>query len=334
MPDPSASPQAPSPQASAPRKRPRRFWLFAPYIALLVAVLAWSAVWWVEKARLEQELPRRAAALQKQGYVAQWSSLKVDGYPFRLHLVLIGPRLGDSAGWGLAATRVEAEALAYAPDRWVLVAPEGLIVSRPGQGELTVSGKAIRASVGGLGSAEPRLSFEGDGLSLAPAPGAAAPSFAAIDKLELHLQPGPNDQAAVLVRLDGGVLRPEAGLARLAAGKPFSLVWDSRLTRLSMLRGSNWPGAVQSWRNAGGALTVADARLGLGDVSLQGQGGPLSVDPDGRLKGELPLKLDAGKVQGQAMLEALGLLGPVPLRFADGRASIGPIPLGAALKIG
>jgi hypothetical protein len=34
------------------------------------------------------------------------------------------------------------------------------------------------------------------------------------------------------------------------------------------------------------------------------------------------------------MLEALGLLGPVPLRFADGRASIGPIPLGAALKIG
>ncbi len=297
-------------------------------------MLAWSAVWWVQARRLEGELPKRAAELQKQGYTARWSSLKVDGYPFRLRLILIGPRLGDSAGWGLSATRLEAQAMAYAPDVWVLAAPQGLILTRPGKGDMTVSGKAIRASVGGLGSATPRFSFEGDALSLVPAPGAAAPAFAAIDKLELHLQPGPDDQAALLIRLDGGMLRPETGLAKMAAGKPFSLLWDARLTRRSMLRGSNWPGALQTWRNAGGSLTVADARLGLGGVELQGQGGPLTVDPDGRLKGELPLKLDAGKISGQAMLQALGLLGPVPLRFQDGRASIGPIPVGAALKIG
>lgn len=291
-------------------------------------------MWWAESGRLQRAIMDRAKALQDQGYVARWSSLKVEGYPFRLHLVLIGPRLADSAGWGLQATRLEAEALAYAPDRWVLAAPDGLILTRPGQGALTVTGKAIRASVGGLGSAEPRYAFEGDGLSLTPAPGAAVPAFAAIDKLELHLQPGPNDQAALLVRLDGGTVRPEAGLAKLAAGKPFSLLWDSRLTRLSALRGSNWPGALQAWRNAGGSLTVADARLGLGGLTLQGQGGPLSVDPDGRLQGELPLKLDAGKDSNSALLTALGLLGPVPLRFQDGRASIGPIPVGAALKIG
>ncbi|MGZ3315084.1 MAG: hypothetical protein ACXU8Q_13015, partial [Caulobacteraceae bacterium] len=60
----------------------------------------------------------------------------------------------------------------------------------------------------------------------------------------------------------------------------------------------------------------------------------LSVDPDGRLKGELPLKLDAGQAPNQALMQALGLLGPVPLSFKDGHASIGPIPVGAALKIG
>ena len=58
-----------------------------------------------------------------QGYVAQWSSIKVDGYPFRLRLTLIGPKLADSAGWGLSATRLEAQAMAYAPDNWVLAAP-------------------------------------------------------------------------------------------------------------------------------------------------------------------------------------------------------------------
>lgn len=329
MPDPSAPPQQKS-----PLKRPSRFWLFAPYVALLVAALGWSGVWLVEKWRLQHELPKRAEALQKQGYVAQWSSLKVDGYPFRLRVALMGPKLGDSAGWAVSATRLEAEALAYAPDRWVLVAPEGLVLSRPGQGDISVSGKAIRGSLGRLGTAQPRFSFEGDGLSLTPAQGAAPPSFGAIDKLELYLEPGPNDQGAVLVRLEGGMLRPDAGLAKMAAGKPFSLLWDARLTRVSMLRGSNWPGAVQTWRNAGGALTVTQASLGVGGLSLKGQGGPLSVDPDGRLKGELPLKLDAGEGANTTLLTALGLLGPVPLRFEDGRASIGPIPVGAALKIG
>jgi len=46
------------------------------------------------------------------------------------------------------------------------------------------------------------------------------------------------------------------------------------------------------------------------------------------------LKLDTGQGSNNALLGALGLLGPVPLRFQDGRASIGPIPVGAALKVG
>ncbi len=329
MSDPSASPQS-----QPPRKRPSRFWLFAPYIALLVAVLAWSAVWQVEKWRLQGALPKQAAALQKQGYTAQWSSLKIDGYPFRLRVTMIGPQLADSAGWGVSATRMEAMALAYAPDRWVLAAPEGLIVTRPGQGAITVSGKAIRASVGGLGTAQPRFSFEGDAVTLTPAPGAAPPAFGAADKLEAHLQPGPNDQAALLLRIDGAQLRPETGLAKLAAGKPFDLLWDSRLTRFSALRGSNWPGALQAWRNAGGLVTVADAKLGLAGVTLEGQGGPITVDTDGRLKGELPLKLQGGEGSAKALLQAIGLLGAVPLRFQDGHAAIGPMPVGQALKIG
>jgi hypothetical protein len=275
-----------------------------------------------------------AEAAKKQGYVAQWSTIKVDGYPFRLRLVLIGPKFADSAGWGLSATRVEAMALAYAPDRWVFAAPQGLIVSRPGKGDVAVSGKAIRASASALGGPQPRFAFEGDRLTLAPAQGSTPPPFAAIDRLELDLQPGPNDQAAFYVKLDGGVLRPEAGLARMAMGKPFSLMWDARLTRASALRGSNWPGALQAWRNAGGSSTVASAKLGIGGLNLQGMGGPLSVDPDGRMQGEVPLKVDTSQVANSGLMQALGLLGPVPLTFKDGRASIGPIPVGAALKIG
>ena len=327
MPDPSAPPQPPR-----PIKKRSRFWLFAPYVALLVAVLAWSAVWWVERLRLEQVLTKRAAALEQQGYTARWSGLKIDGWPFRLHVTLAGPKAGDNAGWMLQAPRIEIVALAYAPTTWGFSAPDGLTLTRPGKGTLNVSGRAIRASIGGLGSAAPRLSFEGDSLVLAPAQGARPADFSTIDKLELHLQPGPDDQAAFLLRLEGGALRPEAGIAKLASGKPFGLVWDSRLTKLAALRGSNWPGALQAWRYAGGLMTVANAQFAIGGLKLKGEGGPLTVDTDGRLSGQLPLKLDAGGVNG--LMGALGLLGPVPLSFKDGRASIGPSPIGAALKIG
>ena len=49
----------------------------------------------------------------------------------------------------------------------------------------------------------------------------------------------------------------------------------------------------------------------VGD-SRQVQDLEVSVDPDGRLKGELPLKLNTGKESNQGLLQALGLLGPVP----------------------
>ena len=323
MPDLSASPQ--------PQKKPKRFWLFAPYGALLIAVLAWTAVWWVEKLRVEHAVARQAVALEQQGYTAHWASVKVDGWPFRLRVTLTAPQAGDSAGWGLTAPRLMAQAMAWAPNTWVLAAPEGLTVTRPGKGALNVSGQMIRASVGAANTAQPRFSFEGDHLIVAPAQGASPAAFSAIGKLELHLQPGPDDQAAFLLRIDEGQLLPQTGLAKLASGKAFGLVWDSRLTRLSAFKGSNWPGALQAWRNAGGSMTVANAELRLAGQKLEGQGGPLAVDTDGRLSGQINLKVDG---VGQSLMSALGLLGPVPLIFKDGRASIGPAPVGAALKIG
>ncbi len=103
MPDPSAPPQP---------QRPRRFWLWAPYAALLVALLAWTGVWWVESLRLQAALGDQAARLRSRGYTAAWSSAKVDGWPFRLRLTLTAPSLGESSGWGLSAPRIQAPDMA------------------------------------------------------------------------------------------------------------------------------------------------------------------------------------------------------------------------------
>lgn len=320
MPEPASRPQP---------ARANRFWLWAPYVVLLLALLAWTGVWLAMKARLEAAFEAEAARLRAHGYTASWSALRVSGWPFRLHLTLVQPRIGEPSGWALAAPIVLGQAEAYAPDRWIFAATEGLVATRPGRGPLSVQGRAIRASVGGLGTPRPRLSFEGLDLTLSPLPGGRPAPFASASRLELHLQPGPDDQAALFVRIDGAALAPASPLARLGPKGGFDLRWDGRLSHVSALRGPSWPAALQAWAAAGGAMTVADARIQLGGVALQGSGGPLTVGPDGRLQGVLPLTLASGRPPGWA-----ALLGPLDLRFAHGRAALGPIDVGPALKVG
>ena len=318
------------PEPLSPRqpKRPRRFWLFAPYVALLVAVIAWSGFWWAEKLKLERTVRDEAAALSAQGFTASFTGMTVTGWPFRLELTLSDVRLAESSGWALAASRLSGVTLPYLPDRWVFAAPVGLTLTRPGKGALNVAGRAIRASIGGLGSAEPRYSFEGLDLVLTPGPGGAPASIASASRLELHLQPGPDDQAALLIRLEDAALSPGSALAAIQPGKPFALTWDARLSHLSALHGGNWPAAVQAWSGAGGAMTLADAKIGFGGATLESQGGTFTVGPDGRLKGDAPLKLTS------LFNRPSVLSGALDLRFQDGRAAIGPVNLGPALKIG
>lgn len=324
MPEPVSPPQP---------KRPRRFWLFAPYAAVLIALIAWTGVWWAEKTALEKALAGQAAALIARGYAASFTVAGIDGWPFRLRLTLLAPRFGEPSGWSVSASRLEAVAAAYDPGRWTLVAPDGLVLTRPGKGPLNVSGRAIRASAGGLTSDARRFSFEGLDLSLAPAPGGQPAAFTTAGRIEAHLQPGPDDQAALLIRIEDAALRPASALGRLAPGQAFGLMWDSRLSHLSALHGQSWPAAVQAWVQAGGAMTVVDGKISLGDLVLQGSGGPLVADADGRLSGDLPLRVQGGEASGLAAAAPV-LTGPVDLTFQGGRAAIGPFPVGPALKVG
>ncbi len=318
----------PEPRAPSQPKKPRRFWLFAPYVLVLIALVAWTGFWWVQKFKLERAVTEQAAALSIQGYTASFTHMSVTGWPFRMKLSLSDVRLAESSGWALASPLVLSEVLPYAPDHWIIAAPDGVTLTRPGKGALGVSGRAIRASVSGLGSAQPRFSFEGLDLILGPGPGGLPAPFSSAARLELHLQPGPDDQAALLVRVEGAALEPGSALATIQPGKPFDLTWDSRLSHLSALKGPNWPAMVTAWTAAGGAMTVADSKVGLGASRRQGQGGPLTVGPDGRLRGTLPLKLTS-------LFNRPSILnGPLSLRFGDAGAMLGPVNLGPALKIG
>jgi hypothetical protein len=119
------------PDQTSPRKPPRRFWLFAPYVALVVVVSAWSIGWLVLRQAVITRFEQTAARLKGQGWTVTWADRSVSGYPFRLWVRLNQPHIAEPSGWSLAAPRLEAEAYAFAPNRWVIVAPEGLGLTRP-----------------------------------------------------------------------------------------------------------------------------------------------------------------------------------------------------------
>ncbi|MDR3507124.1 MAG: DUF2125 domain-containing protein [Caulobacteraceae bacterium] len=318
------------PDLDSPRKPPRRFWLYAPYAALAIGVVGWSIAWQAISWRLASQMDQTAQRLRAAGWTVDWRDRAINGYPFRLDLTLIGARLAEPSGWGLAADKLKGETYAYAPDHWVLVAPAGVTLTRPGKGAVAMTGSALRASLGFSGPLQaPRIAVEGVRMTYVPAPRAAPLPIAASDRLGLYVRPLAGDQAEAQLRLDGA--RPQTGalLERLFPGRPVNLVWDVTLSKASLLNGRDWPAAARAWSAAGGTAGVVHGEVSGGGSALSANGGALTLDAQGRLAGSVPL--DLTRLSG-ASLPNPG--GKVTLTLKDGQMTIGPAKIGGPVRIG
>jgi len=342
------------PQPAKPRPaKPSRFWLYAPFVALGVAVAAWSGYWLVARDRLTAGLDTAAANLTTAGYPLSWKDRTIGGYPFRMDVTLTEVRAAAPGGWALEAPRIDAEANAFSLGSWLIAAPVSLTFVRPQGGPVVVTGKLVRASLTHLTSRPPSLSFEGVKLNFAPGPGAQPFALTAADRVEFHLRAGPNDEGGVFASVENGQARLSGLFARVAKGRPVSIVWNSTLSKMSAFSGKSWPDAVRRWSEAGGTMTVRQAGLTAGDAVVSASGGALRAGSDGRLAGTLPLTLR----QAPRALGALGETGVIDpsaataatevararqgggdtaqaaLYFQAGRTTLGPVALGAAPKV-
>jgi hypothetical protein len=346
-----------------PVSKPRRGGLFAPFLLLLLAIGAWSVAWFWLSGQVTQRMDARAAAAKAQGGELSWQDRTVSGFPFRIDVNLTTVRIADPSGWALSAPEIRAEAYPYALNHWVMAAPRGVVLQRPAMGgpgqpvdgPVTVTGQALRASVVmQTGAPFPRISVEGANLAFATPAGAAPFWIQGLDHLEFHLRPGPNDQGALLLRLDGAKPRLSGLMARIAEDKPVQLVWDSTFTKASELTGADWPAMVRNWSKAGGRLSVAKgSQIVAGQALLAAESGDLGVDPGGRLTGHLDTELR----EAPRALAAMGQTGAVSpdvatvaavaaaaqtdrnqtfkalLLFEDGMTKLGPLPLTDAPRV-
>jgi hypothetical protein len=326
-------------------------WL--PFAFAILLVIAWTCWWIWARGEARTRLQSGAETLRSAGYDVAWQDVAIGGYPFRMDVTLTDARIADRSGWALETPRLEAEANMLSPGHWMLATPKGLTFIRPKGGRVEVAGKLLHASLRSLDETPPAFSFEGTDLTFAPGAGAQPFALTAAARVEFHLRKGPDDEAGVFIKLEGGKATPGRLLALAGAGKPVSLAWNSTLSKSSALKGADWTHAVQAWSDAGGTLHLRDGGITAGDVSLTARDATLNVDRSGRLAGSLPATLR----NGPRALAALGQSGAVPpetaqaaalvasarqapdqtaqatLYFQAGQTTLGPVAISPAPKV-
>jgi hypothetical protein len=324
---------------------------------VILAALAWSGYWLfmanMRKGALEGWLAERRA----DGWVAEADGLKVSGFPNRIDTFVTGLSLADpEEGWLWDAEAFQILSLSWKPHHLIAAWPGEQVIGTP-YDTMRIAGEGLRGSV--IFRPTPALELDhmtielkdvdfhgdlgwdariGSAILATRRPPDAAPDAHEVSFKAEGLVP-PNawtDEIPV-----SGALPRQMDALDLDAIVTFDRPWDRH--------------AVETENPAIVAIELKDATAIWGELDLRAKG-ELRPDEDGLAEGEMTLRarnwrqmLDIAE-QSQAITPQLAgalrggldLLArfsgdgeslTVPLNFENGRARIGPIPVGSAPRL-
>lgn len=351
--------------ADMPARRHSRRGLFIPLIVVLALLIAWTGWWFVLTQRIEREVLARAEALREAGWEVEHGRIAIDGWPFRARLALKNVEVIAPSGHGGRAPELVAEANAYAPLHWVVIAPDGLTMVRGDKGRVFVRAEAIRMSVRDVSEAWPQMALELIKPTFRAEPGAETFPISAAERLTLEARPAtrrPEDAAApapaaddldVLFQMVDGEGRTDGPVDRLTGEGRLSVRTEVTLERAGALTGMDSAGVFDTWTRAGGRFANVRVELQSGDSRALLAGGPLVADENGRLSGSLSVRaeraapalaglartedgaVDRAQAAAAAGAAAVAERAPVSLtlEFREGRTWLGPFTLAPAPRL-
>lgn len=311
-------------------------WMFR--LGITVAVI-WAAAWFLGAHLIRDAAGRWFAEQEARGLVAEHGGIAVQGFATRFDLVVTSPHLADT-GFDWTAPFVQVKSMIWKPWHLIAALPSDQRLTVAGQ-VLTLETPAIEASLrmapqAGFPPREAVLEWESLGVtsdrgwSLSTAKVLAAAQATPDQALRLWLQA---DDLTLPETSDPGGLGRVVQLLRLDARADLAapLTWE----------------AVQV-----STLEVRALDLTWGSLRVSGEG-RLVADAQGRAEGEVVLEITGWQALPDLAID-LGLIQPglrgglmgglqgladagedplrlsLPLRFAGGAVSLGPIPLGPA----
>lgn len=341
--------------------RHKRSGLFAPIGLFLIALAAWTAWWFVLAGQVRQQLDSRVEAMRGAGWDVNYANLGVSGWPFRVRLGAEHVSVTAPSGHALDAPQLAAEANAWNPDKWVLVAGDGLVLTRADKGKVAMRGQFIRASVHGLTQRWPNIAVEMARPEFTSHQGAEAFPISRANKIEFYLRPhlapagspGVENAVDVLFRLIDAEGRPGGPVEGMAGDGRLTMQIETVIQDADRLQGADAAGVFAAWTRAGGRFTGVRGELSAGDSRATLSSDALYADADGRLNGTVslqaakPMAAIAGLAQsGSGAVNRVGAAGAaaatavrgdqdvdLSLVFRDGRTFLGPFALAPAPKL-
>lgn len=342
---------------SAPRHSRRG--IVVPFLIVGLALAGWTGWWFYLTQQIEARLAAQVEVLREDGWTITHGPVTTTGWPFRARVEI--PLLNALApsGHGIDAVEVVAEANAYNPDKWVVIAPEGLNVTRAGKGKLGITGDGIRMSISHLRDRFPDLRVELIRPVFTPHSGAEPFPIAIADRVELYTRPHLIDGRQATDELDALFIltdargRPGGPVAGAAQQGHLSIRLETTIQQASRLSGADAAGVFGNWTRAGGRFTRVVGEIGAGESRALIRSDLLSAGPDGRLQGNVSVKAEkplaaiagiAGSSSGAVnrmgatgAAAATAVRGDQPLdlvvRFDQGRTWLGPFALAPAPKL-
>ncbi len=355
----------PFPKAPPPLKR-SRMGLFLPFILFAVGAAGWCGYWFYAADSLKAQVTAQATALRQDGYVVEYAPLKVQGFPFRLHLPLTDFTLITPSKQGFSAALVDAESMAYAPGKWVVSVPGPLIFHRGlkdgvDRGTVDLVSDNLRLSVSGLGKSVPSWAIVGTNMTATASNPAFPFTFEKVARFEVYSRPNvvkaegaketqTPDAFDFLFRLTDATGGPNTTAGKASPGAPFSLHLEGTVHTASALKGGDTTEALTRWSAAKGQINQFKGSAQAGGATLLLSSQTLSLDENRALTGYMDVELD-GAGKPFEIMNGLGLIstdeypqiepllgitlntnGPrkLTLGFREGRVWLGPINLSKA----
>lgn len=345
----------------APPPRHKRSGLFAPIGLFIIVLIGWSIWWFVLAGQVRDRLEAQIDTLRGQGWDVVHTDMSVSGWPFRVRVGVENLSVTAPSGLAVAAPDLAAEANAWNPDKWVLIASDGLVLTRPGKGKVAVRGQAIRASVHGLTQRWPNVAVELARPEFTSHEGAEVFPISRAERIEFYLRPhlapagspGVDTSVDVLFRLIDAEGRPGGPVEGMARNGRLTLQLETVIEDANQLQGADAAGVFAAWTRAGGRFSAIRGELAAGDSRATLTSQTLSATPDGRLEGvislqaEKPMAAISGLARsGSGAVNRAGAAGAaaatavrgdqdvaLELTFRDGRTFLGPFALAPAPKL-
>lgn len=350
--------------AQAEPVRHSRKGLIIPFAIVFVGLAVWTGWWFVLTQQIEKKLEGRIARLEQSGWTVKHAGLTTTGWPLRARVAMKHVDVIAPSGHAVAAPEIVAEANAYNPTKWVIIAPDGLVMTRGAKGKTAVRAEAIRMSVHGLTQRWPNVAVELSKPVFTALPDAEPFPLAKAGLVQFYMRPhvagsnAPTDDVDVLFRLVDGEGRPNGPVEGLTQSGRLNAQVEAVIEKAGALKGADAKGLLSAWTAAGGRFVEMKGELGAGESKTFLSSPALSADDKGRLEGEVFLRAEkplaaivglAGAQQGGSVDRAaaaraaaatpqggMGEQGQgvdLVLNFKGGRTYLGPFALAPAPQL-